>query len=542
MIKQQDFFQIFIPLLVVFGVCDANAAVVQRASVSRAQVAARAPVVSNVVADDVVTVEETVVDTTVDVVDEPVFEFEDKTNQFDSAIGASSGAASGAVSDDDLAKMIRQQRAAADASSATMVSANAARSGAVSGQNACDIGLRKCMSAKCGNDFAKCAGDTDMVWGSKMDLCRRDLKCSGHEYSVFTAEIKADRDANAKLANFNAIVDCGNRYNSCIVNECGATFSKCVGKSAGDTAIAKCKKIQTECNKQDNGLAARMMNVFATVRQDAEKQILRDEKRLYELRELMASACRGMGAMFDERSLDCVYTVNFFANNSTTPYASKKSYAGGVFSCEPGWFGIDVTTFKENAYRLTRAQTAASSAMLGAGVGVAAGAISSGAIDRAIETKKAKNALKEAEKDDGTGEPIAESGGGEESVDENTTKDNASDKKEERQEKREDTSETSKETKVTEKNLYGPTRSKEKEEKSQAKTRCLKSGGQWNGDYCACRDGKKLDDNGRCKKQSLEERCKDVGGQTRTDGLCACKNSDGNTEVTKNPETDCVKQ
>ncbi|MDR2268686.1 MAG: hypothetical protein LBD94_00705, partial [Rickettsiales bacterium] len=52
---------------------------------------------------------------------------------------------------------------------------------------------------------------------------------------------------------------------------------------------------------------------------------------------------------------------------------------------------------KENAYRLTRSQTAASSAMLGAGAGVAAGAISSGAIGRAIDTAKAAKAAKTAE-------------------------------------------------------------------------------------------------------------------------------------------------
>ena len=84
--------------------------------------------------------------------------------------------------------------------------------------------------------------------------------------------------------------------------------------------------------------------------------------------------------MFDERSLDCVYTVNFYAGNDSTLYASKKAYAGGTFECTPNWFGVDVTTFKENAYRLTREQTSASSAMLGSGVGVAVGAVTSGVV------------------------------------------------------------------------------------------------------------------------------------------------------------------
>ena len=383
-------------VLAFVSVADA-ASVAKRGTVSRGNVAAaaRTPVASKNVATE--TVVESVVKVE-EVVTEDVFEFEDRTSLFDDVVG---GNVSGdGVSDDELAEMIRRQRTAMAASDASTLANQALRTSGVSGQNACDMGLRKCMQAKCGADFAKCSGDTDTSWGNKMDLCRRDLKCSGHEYAVFAAEIKADRDVNAELANFNAIIDCGNKYNSCIVTECGVNFSKCLGKSEGDKAIAKCKKIQTECTKLDNGLASRMMNVFAGFRQDAEKQILRDEQRLYDLRDEMAAVCRRMGAMFDTRSLDCVYTVNFFADNSSTPYASKKAYAGGVFSCEPGWFGIDVTTFKENAYRLTRSQTAASSAMLGSGLGMAAGAVTSGAIDRAIETQKTKKELKKAEAGD----------------------------------------------------------------------------------------------------------------------------------------------
>lgn len=388
----KDFFKCFIPLGVVMGavfvVGVADAAVARRATVSRAPVA-------SVVNDTVAPVEEEFEEKV-----EEVFEFEDRASQFDDAIGAVVATGTGVETDDELAEMIRRQRESQDALDASMAVRSSVSSSAASGKNACDVGLRKCMQAKCGNDFAKCAGDTDTTWGGKLDTCRRDVKCSGREYTLFTAEIKADRDANAELANYNAIIDCGNRYNSCVIAECGATFSKCLGKSEGDRAISKCKKIQTECSKGDTGLASRMLNVFAGVRQDAEKQVQRDEQRLYDLRDQMESVCKRMGAMFDTRSLDCVYTVNFFAANSTTPYASKKAYAGGAFNCDPGWFGIDITTFKENAYRLTRSQTAASSAMLGSGVGLAAGAVTSGAIDRALETQKAKKELKKAEAGD----------------------------------------------------------------------------------------------------------------------------------------------
>lgn len=341
MAKGVTFLKIFVPFMAVFVMSGADAAVVQRGTVAR----------------------------------------------------TSSASAKSADKDDVFAQKIREQRDAMDSAQALETAADALRVARVTGKNSCDVALRRCMQSKCGNDFSKCAADTDTSWGDKMDSCRRDTECTGAEYAAFAPEIKADRDANAELANFNAIVDCGGRYNACILEECGTTFSKCIGKSAGDAAIAKCKKIQTECANMDNGLAARMTTVLAGVRQGAEKQVQRDMERLYTLRDDMRAACERVGAMFDNRSLDCVYTINFFADAATTPYASKKAYAGSVFNCEPGWFGIDITTFKENAYRLTRAQSSASAAMMGSGLGVAAGAITSGAIDRALETQQAKEEL-----------------------------------------------------------------------------------------------------------------------------------------------------
>ncbi|HBP26575.1 MAG TPA: hypothetical protein DD611_01120 [Alphaproteobacteria bacterium] len=323
----------------------------------------------------------------------------DKSEQFASAVSSSGTVAPSDSSDTELAEQIRRQRAALDAADTTNTANASATKSSASGQNACDATLRACMKNKCGNDFTKCSGDTDTTWGTKMDACRRDTECTGNEYKLFATEIKADRDLNALLASYNKILDCGNRYNKCITNQCGNTYSKCLGKSAGDNAISACASIADECRAADSGLASRTMGAFATLRQVAEVQVQSDEKRLYALRDQMATVCKRLGAMFDERSLDCVYTVNFWAGDSDVPYASKKAYAGSTFDCDQNWFGIDITTFKENAYRLTRSQKSATTGMLGAGVGVATGAITSGAIGRAIDTQKAKNALKDAEKE-----------------------------------------------------------------------------------------------------------------------------------------------
>lgn len=298
-----------------------------------------------------------------------------------------------------LAELVRAQRAALDAADASAVVNATPTFSAGTGENICDMTLRECMIQKCGNNFAKCAGDTDTTFFDKMDTCRRTTNCTGREYTLFSAEIKSDRDMNAKLANYNATIDCGNKYDACIVAECGATYAKCIGKNAGDTAIRKCESIAKSCTEYDSGLAMRSMLIFGELRQGAERQITADERRLYALREQMRNVCTRLGAMFDERSLDCVYTVNFRAGDDATLFASKKLYAGGSFDCTPNWFGIDVTTFRENAMRATRAQTAASSSMLGSGLGQAAGALTSGAIDRAWNRYTAENALNDAIKD-----------------------------------------------------------------------------------------------------------------------------------------------
>ena len=165
--------------------------------------------------------------------DEEEFIIEDKTSQFEEILDdtVSSGNDS---SNSSLAEKIRAQRAALDAQDKISAASQQIQNAMASGKNACDQGLRACMQQKCGKDYSKCAGDTDTMWGNKMDLCRRDLPCTGHEYALFTTEIKADRDMNARVAGYNAIIECGKSYNECIFSECGTQFEKCLGKKAGD--------------------------------------------------------------------------------------------------------------------------------------------------------------------------------------------------------------------------------------------------------------------------------------------------------------------
>ena len=379
--------------------------VVQRDTVSGARVSAtrptmaarRMPTMTTNVSTSDTTTSATPADTAEVITEEVVEEssVENKSSQFGSDL-ASKSTAERDTSALTLAEMVRAQRAALDAADAELVTSPMVSNLSGTGENICDATLRECMMQKCGANFSKCIADTDTIFFDKMDTCRRTTNCTGHEYQLFSVEIKADRDLNAKLANYNATVDCGNNYDACIVAQCGTNYSKCIGKSAGDVAIAKCDNIAKSCVEYDSGLAMRMMAVFGELRQDAERQIAADELKLYDLREQMRSVCTRLGAMFDERSLDCVYTVNFRAGDDATIYASKKLYAGSTFDCTPNWFGIDITTFRENAFRTTREQSSASSAMLGAGLGVATGAVTSGAIGRAVDRHTADKALADA--------------------------------------------------------------------------------------------------------------------------------------------------
>lgn len=308
------------------------------------------------------------------------------------------GTSSTSTTDNVLSDAIARQRAALDAQSATSnVTTLAAKM--TDGANACDTGLRKCMTEKCGENFANCITDSTTIWGSKMDACRAKTNCTAAEYSAFAPEIRADRDLASAMATYDNILTCGTDYQTCIINQCGQTYSKCLGKSNMDAAIAACKTIATRCTEYDSGLAARTGEVIATIRDGAEKKIAADEQRLYDLREEMRAMCKSLNAMLDERSMTCVYTVEFYADydDKQTLFASKKAYPGSTFDCTPNWFGIDITTFKENAYRLTRGQVGASSAMLGSGVGTAAGLITSGALSRAVKTQKAEKEVKKAE-------------------------------------------------------------------------------------------------------------------------------------------------
>ena len=327
---------------------------------------------------------------------EPEVIIENKSNQFDAVISADGDSG---VSDNYLSDAIRKQRAALAAAEEKQNATKTQNQQLKNNSNSCNDSLRKCMQSKCGDDFTKCATDGDTIFGDKLNACRRDTNCKTNEFTLFAAEIKSDRDMNVRLASYNNVLNCGNQYNACIVKECGTNYNKCLGKTYSDAAIQKCATIAKNCTESDSGLASRFGTVIGKLRENAEKDIKSDEAYLYELRDMMRARCEKLGAMFDERSFDCVYTVNFYAGtDKSAPLASRKAYAGDSFTCMQEWFGINATTFKENAYRATREQTAASSALLGSGVGSAAGLVSSGAIGRAKATRDAKKELKAEQK------------------------------------------------------------------------------------------------------------------------------------------------
>ncbi len=402
--------------------------------------------------------------------------------------------------DSAIAEKIRAQRAAIDARDNRNTATAQVKSSA--SQNNCDNDLRKCINNTCGANYKKCETDSDTTFSDKLNTCRKNTTCSAHEFTLFTNEIKEDKKQAISLALYNNVLDCGNSYNDCIIQQCGPKFNKCLSKSAGDKAINACKTIAQNCTEADSGLSGRVGNVFGIVRVDAEKQIKTDEQKLQTLRDQMRNSCRTLGALFDDRSLDCVFTANFFAGDDKThPMASKKLYAGSLFDCTPDWFGIDITTFKENAYRATRAQSAASAAMLGSGVGTAVGALTSGAISRAIDTKKAKDALEDACKENGQ---VLKDGKCVDKEPDDTDEDSADEEYE------------------------------NEEESLTPYKKCTQSGGAYNNNNCTCPDDKKLNGD-MCVDMKKKDKCEKAGGKLNVLGQCKC------TDETKKYENEqCI--
>jgi len=305
-----------------------------------------------------------------------------------------------------LERMIREQRQALAAGDAmNLIQANLSRFAAGTG-NACDAGLRRCMQEKCGEDFSGCLRDTSVIWNDKIESCGRSVQCSGRELNLFGPEILADRDQNALLAGYRQIKNCGLNYNRCILMNCSdapcnenallngrCDFNKCISSSEGDAAIARCRDIAERCREQDSGLAARAMELFANLRVEMERNIAAWEQQLHDLRAEMRRECERIGGVFDNRSLSCVFHVELAAAGFETVAGSRTIAAGSEFMCTPEWFGVDVSTYLENAARHDRESRGAVMAVAGAGVGIGVGALASGAIGRAGDVRQADRAV-----------------------------------------------------------------------------------------------------------------------------------------------------
>ncbi|MCL1786033.1 MAG: hypothetical protein FWG39_02690, partial [Alphaproteobacteria bacterium] len=271
--------------------------------------------------------------------------------------------------------------------------------------SSCDDSLRKCMADKCGENFKNCAGDGDSIWGFNIESCARAANCAPREITLFSAEIKADRDHNARWGAVSETYSCGNNYNDCILRACGGRgipnggtsvsasvmgLPYCISKTGGDNAIAnaRCRAIAEQCGDTDSGLAARALEIFGTLRILAERDLATQEQQLYGMREDLRKECRNTGGILDDRSLQCLFNVEMFAGGDWSGMiASRIIGAGAEFQCTPEWFGIDVTTHMENMARYDSQTAAATGAFSGAMLGVAGGMLASGEVYRGLKAE-----------------------------------------------------------------------------------------------------------------------------------------------------------
>ena len=341
---------------------------------------------------------------------------DDRSQSFSSMFG---GGAAGRGEETPMAAMLRRMRAEMgmlDDSPASMELR--ARLG-VNTAAACDNGLRVCMSRTCGGDeFAGCALDSDTEWGMKMNTCRRQTECTGDEFAAFAAEIKADRDQFHQMSRFQAIMNCGVEYNNCIRNACNSDpeytncvsrggspaacrqharyYEQCWGRAGEVRGFAHCEAIQARCRGEDSGMEGRAREMIAGMRVNLERNLANWEREIFVLHNRLIETCRATQGTLDDRSLHCVYMaylyIDYQDGEGLRTVGNRRLHGGDRFVCTPEFFNVDLTTHIENAIRLTRSQTGATAALMGAGLGIAGGALASGAIGRAVEQHAADRA------------------------------------------------------------------------------------------------------------------------------------------------------
>ena len=272
----------------------------------------------------------------------------------------------------------------------------------------CEPELRACLQRACGTSFENCATDTDVEWGRRVERCATEANCSGRESTEFGRMFRADRDVFAAMAGFNSVTNCAQRYNACILEQCGGVgFPGCITTAGGNAAIRACERIFNECRNSDSALQNRINDLFATVRTDAEINVAQWERRLHEIRDEMDRECRMMGGMLDLRSLRCLFTVELHTmhedlrpEGGQTLLASRRLNQATEFMCTPEWFGLDMTTWLENLALYARNQAAAMGTFMGAGIGTGVGVFATQGL-RAIQAVSAARRGDGTDADDG---------------------------------------------------------------------------------------------------------------------------------------------
>lgn len=268
---------------------------------------------------------------------------------------------------------------------------------AAAAKSKCETELTKCVIEDCGADMQKCSNDADALWSARFQRCRTKVDCTGAELSVYGDIIKEDIRVDAKIALAQKVVEGNNAYSRCLQQQCGADstsliegrvgFNGCMTQVKINNAINACKGVYEKYREYDSGLQQRFTGVMGLLRSEKEKNIAVLQKELDTIMPQMRTLCTQTGAMFDERSAECVFTAMLSVedpnNGRRYTAGNKKIMPGSEYQCSDRWFGVDVTQYLINSAHLTATQRAASSAFMGAGVGVGLSALTRGLSDKA---------------------------------------------------------------------------------------------------------------------------------------------------------------
>lgn len=247
----------------------------------------------------------------------------------------------------------------------------------------CDETWRQCLQGSdvCGTNYILCTTLSPIEFSNRISVCPKKIgDCTVSNATV--KEVINNKDDYMKVSKADSILECGETMSNCIMDICGKGFTKC----AKSISVAKtnCGYIADECSRVDPALWVRTATALNFAKGQMNAEITKIENRMAEIESELRAECSKNNFAFDSSKMQCIGVVDFNAMGMVLQ--SKRMSAGSVGNCSDEFFGLDITTYRQNAANETIKQKTVSNtisgAMLGMGVGSLAGKYGGGLTDK----------------------------------------------------------------------------------------------------------------------------------------------------------------